>query len=126
MYGKRRENGRGFTLLETLVALAIYAVLIAALVVVNRGGLENLSELEERALARRALANVITTFRLQAKQGRVSAAIGRHSGHYQMSHFDYYWEVQLASSQNQQTRLLSAEIRLKGENDTLARLREIW
>lgn len=121
-----KKTQQGFTLLETLVALAIYAVLIAALVVVNRGGLDSLSELEQRALARRALANVVTAFRQQAAQGRTAANIGRHSGTYQMSHFNYYWEIHLASSQNRQTRLLSAEIRLQGKSDALARIREIW
>lgn len=119
---------RGFTLIETLVALAIYAVLIGTLVVVNRSGLDNLSELESRALARRALANVITDFRQQARLGKISQHIGRHTGNYEMAPHAYVWEIRLSKSQNQLTQLLSADIRYrdKSNQDTLATIQEIW
>lgn len=115
----------GFTLIETLIALAIYAVLIAALVVVNRSGLDHLSDLESRALARRALTNIITDFRYKASMGRLNVNIGRHSGEYEMSHFTYYWQIHIQRSQNKQTRLLDAEIRLLEGKDILARQREL-
>lgn len=116
----------GFTLIETMIALAIYAVLIAALVVVNRSGLDTFSELESRALARLALANVVTEFRQAARQGKRNARIGRHHGQYRMSHFQYQWQIQLSRSQNQHSQLLDAYIRLQGSEDNLATLREVW
>lgn len=122
------KTARGFTLVETLVALTIYAVLIGTLVVVNRSGLNHLSELESRALARRALANVVSDFRQQARLGKVSSHIGRHSGEYAMSHHTYRWEIRLNKSQNQLTQILNASIRLnaKQTHDSLATIQEIW
>ncbi len=116
----------GFTLIETLVALAIYALLIATLVVVNRSGVDALTELESRALARRALANVVTEFRQQARLNKVSSHIGRHSGEYAFSHFNYHWEIRLSKSQNQLTQILSASIRRDDNDDTLTSIQEVW
>lgn len=120
------HKSSGFTLIETLAALAVYAVLIGTLVVVNRSGLENLSELESRALARRALTNVITEFRQQARLGKISSHIGRHNGQYAMAHSNYHWEIRLSKSQNQLTQILNADIRRNDSHDILATIQEVW
>lgn len=122
----KATTDRGFTLIETLVALAIYAVLIGTLVVVNRNGLDQLSDLESRALARRALANIVTDFRQQARLGKISSHIGRHNGSYAMGQFTYAWEIRLSKSQNQLTQILSADIRRAQQGDKLANIQEIW
>lgn len=116
---------RGFTLIETLVALAIFSVLIGALVVVNRDGLNALSEAEDKALARRALTNVITTFRQNLQQGKISTQAKRYSGAYQMGYADYHWEINVVPSQHQLTYLLQANIRHKDGKDILARIQEV-
>lgn len=124
-YRIMHKAGQGFTLIETLVALAIFSVLIGALMVVNRDGLNALSEAEDKALARRALANVITTFRQEMLSGKVSQQAGRHQGSYQMAYADYQWEIVVVPSQHQLTYLLQATIRRKAQQTILARIQEI-
>lgn len=116
---------RGFTLIETLVALAIYSVLIGTLVVVSQNGLDTVSLAEERALARRALANVVTDFKQQIRQGKLSNNTGRHTGEYLMASRQYRWEIKLSASQNQLTTILSASIKPAEQSDQLAQLQEI-
>lgn len=116
---------RGFTLIETLVALAIYSVLIGTLVVVSQNGLDTVSLAEERALARRALTNVVTDFKQQIRQGKLSSNTGRHTGEYLMANRQYRWEIKLSASQNQLTTILSASIKPAEQSDQLAQLQEI-
>lgn len=107
---KNLQPCRGFTLIEVLLALAIYSVLIATLVVVNRNGLDNLADTEAKALARRALLNVVVQFQDDYRRGKVSANTARHSGTYRMAERLYRWEINVQSTQNQLAKILSAQI----------------
>ncbi len=119
MITKRQYTSHGFTLIEVLVALAIYSVLIATLVVVNRNGLQSLSDAESQALARRALSNIVVQFKADVERGKITSHSARHSGSYRMANRIYQWEINVKTSQNRFAKLLSAEIK---EADTAKKL----
>lgn len=99
-------KNRGFTLVECLVALAIYAVVIATLVTVTKTGTERMTELESHALARLALANVMVD--VQQDDNRQRA--GKTNGELTFGQQRYRWQVQIELSEAGITRIATGKI----------------
>jgi general secretion pathway protein I len=71
-----RRSGRGFTLIEVLVALAVVAIALASLSYAGARALERQAELEQRAFALWLADNRISEIRLQpvVRAGTASGA----------------------------------------------------
>lgn len=104
---------KGFTLIETLIALAIFSVLTATLVVISKSSHDNMSRLETTAVARIALDNIVLDFQQQHK----NPYVGRYQGNYQLSHFNFYWEIKVERSQQIGKNLLIGQVYLDGNRD---------
>jgi general secretion pathway protein I len=87
--GGRKSRGRGFTLLEVLVALVILTVALAALIKASSEHTRNTFYLQERLLAHWVGQNLLA--RYEAGLWRVEA--GRQEG--RMRQADREWEYQL-------------------------------
>ncbi|MPV85664.1 prepilin-type N-terminal cleavage/methylation domain-containing protein [Cardiobacteriales bacterium ML27] len=130
-----RQRSQGFTLIETLVALAIFTLLIAALTTVNQTGINTLMTSESRTIATRALNNIVLEFqqnRLTSGQSDEKqlgagqlAGVGQYSGTYRMSHYQYRWDILIEPSQNQLTQVLQATLTDTQSGQVVARVRRI-
>lgn len=109
----KTNNSRGFTLIETLIALAIFSVLTATLVVISKSSTDRISQLETTAIARIALDNVVLDF----KNANTNPYIGRYEGDYSMSHFDFRWEIKIERSQQVGKNLLIGRIFLEQDKN---------
>lgn len=96
----------GFTLIETLIALAIFSVLTATLVVISKSSTDRITQLETTAIARIALDNIVMDF----KNANATPYIGRYEGEYSMSYFDFRWEIKVERSQQVGKNLLIGRI----------------
>ncbi len=66
LIGRIPQRQRGFTLLEVLVALAIFATVAAVLLTASARSLQNAARLEEKALAGWVADNYLTELQLAA------------------------------------------------------------
>jgi general secretion pathway protein I len=85
---RKQAAGRGFTLLEVLVALVIVAVALAALARAGSQALNAQAALEERTLALWVADNVLAEIRLEG----VSVP-GRRQGQRRMGERDWAWQA---------------------------------
>lgn len=118
------RDQRGFTLIEILIALAIFSILIGVLMRVSQQGLSALSTAEQQLLARRALSNQLASFRQDYLQGKVVKKSGAYRGDYTMGYLRYHWEITVIPGQAQ-LYLVNATIRRAEQETVLARLQEV-
>lgn len=83
------RSGRGFTLLEVLVALAILGVALAALVRVGGDSARTAVYLRDRSDAHWAAMNVMTRLRT----GMLEPAAGTRRGSEVLGDREWFWEV---------------------------------
>jgi|GEM_PF-3805245 len=105
-----QHQAKGFTLIETLIALAIYIAVIATLSAVNRNAMVALSETQAQTFGRRALKNIIAEHRQQYELGQFAAHSGHYKGTYRMAHTIYQWQMDIALNQNHLGRVINAAI----------------
>jgi type II secretion system protein I len=79
-------NAKGFTLVETLIALVIVAVSLGALVKANQQNVQQITYFKQKTLANLALSNLSVEKRLGQKPN-----IGYQSGEYILGKQTWYW-----------------------------------
>lgn len=84
----RSSLGRGFTLLEVLVALVVVAVALAALARAGAQALDTQLALEERTFALWVADNVLAELRLEGVTDS-----GRRQGQHRMGDRDWAWQA---------------------------------
>jgi general secretion pathway protein I len=83
-------RGRGFTLVEVMVALAVVAVALPALLVSLNQQVDSTGYLRDKSMAHMVAANKLEEVRIMAR-ARESLLQGRDSGTERMADRDWYW-----------------------------------
>lgn len=104
---------RGFTLLEVLVALAVLAIALAALI---KGGADNAraaAYLRDKTLAQWVAMNVVAEQQLAAKW----LDPGKKQGSEEMANHEWYWELTVAKTFDDDIRRLEVAVRASDDKD---------
>lgn len=85
-----RSEGRGFTLVEVMVALAVVAVALPALLFALYQQVDGTAYLRDKSMAQMVAANKLEELRIlsRARRGVLS---GRDSGETRLAGRDWYW-----------------------------------
>jgi len=128
--------GRGFTLVEVMVALAVVAIALPALLMSLYQQVDSTAYLRDKSQAQMVAANKLTEMRLLSR-ARQSVLKGRDSGLASMGDREWYWwlesqptevdqfyrlEIRVAAGEDQREQplhtlvaFLSADLRSEGE-----------
>lgn len=117
--GRRRSGGAGgFTLIEVLVALFIFAIAMTALVQSGTQRAQNLNYLRDRTLASWIAVDRITAIRLEP--GELST--GGSDGEVEMARRTWFWEADVSATEDDTVRRIKVAVRLKEDGEPLARM----
>ncbi len=112
------RRGRGFTLLEVLVALFVFAIAITALVQAGSQRAQNLEYLRDRTLATWIAGNRVTALRLE----RTSVSTGKREGEVEMAERTWYWRAEISETPEETVRRVDVAVRADAEAEPLARV----
>lgn len=109
---------RGFTLLEVLVALFVFAIAITALVQAGSHRAQNLEYLRDRTLATWVAGNRITALRLE----RAQVDTGTREGEVEMAGRTWYWQADITETPEETVRRVEVAVRTGEDDEPLARM----
>lgn len=105
------KGARGFTLLEVLVALGIFALVAASILTVSSRSLQNAARLEEKTLAMWVADNRMTQMQL----AEVPAAEGRDQGESDFAGRRWEWRSKVAATSEPAMRRVIVLVALRQE-----------
>lgn len=111
---RRIHTARGFTLLEVLVALAIFAITAAALISGIAGSLSAQSALERKTLAHWVAMNQLAQTRLLA----VWPSVGISDGSEEMAGHEWHWTRKVEETADPKLRRVDIEVRAEREDES--------
>jgi general secretion pathway protein I len=115
----KHASSRGFTLLEVLVALAVFAVAVTALIYGLGESTRAQAYLEQRTLAHWVAMNQIALTRMQSKW----PSVGISNGSEEMTGTEWHWTRTVEQTSDPKLRRVEIEVRLEPDDDaTLVRL----
>ncbi|ERU93873.1 TPA: GspI family T2SS minor pseudopilin variant XcpV [Pseudomonas aeruginosa] len=94
------KRARGFTLLEVLVALAIFAMVAASVLSASARSLQNASRLEDKTLAMWIADNRLNELQLE----QTPPSSGRNQGELEFAGRRWEWRTQVDSTAEQDMR----------------------
>ncbi|VFM95315.1 MAG: general secretion pathway protein I [Candidatus Kentron sp. G] len=100
--------GRGFTLIEVLVALAILTIVLGALVKGLSQNARNAVYLRDRTIAHWIAANTVAEFQLSPHW----PALGTEQGETEMAGQMWYWTARIVATEDSELRRIHVEVRL--------------
>jgi general secretion pathway protein I len=118
MSSRRRTRARGFTLIEVLVALFVFAVAMTALVQSGTRRAQNLDYLRDRTLASWIATDRITAIRLEPDE----PATGSRDGEVEMARRTWYWEAEISATEDATVQRIEVTVRLDEDAEPLARM----
>jgi general secretion pathway protein I len=108
------KNGRGFTLLEVLVALAVIAFALASLIKVTGSGAANAAYLRDKTFGHWVAQNRLA--QMQAKN-RFWPSTGTDDGEVEMAERDWFWTTIVKNTPDSEMRRIDVEVRLEDDED---------
>lgn len=116
MHKHNMQNHRGFTLIEVMVALVIFAVLSVTLLVRLGDGLRSESQLEEKTLASQVAENVLTDLRIRGHKDW--SVVNSDSAVVEMA--DRKWNVKttVKDAEGDNLRQVDVQVRSAGEKNS--------
>ncbi|MFN3608363.1 MAG: type II secretion system minor pseudopilin GspI [Hyphomonas sp.] len=110
------SDQRGFTLMEALVAVAVFATAAMGLISLNTNSVRISSQLETRTLARLVAENVA----VETVTDPQTQIVGRTVGEDNQRRRSFEWERIIAPSQRAGLIEVSIRVRMKGEEAVLS------
>ena len=104
----------GFTLIEVMLAMAVFAVAGVALLGVADNNYRHISHLEEQMLANWVVSNQL----VEANLDKAWPPKNNRKGSLEMAERTWYWQQKVAKTANKEMRQVTMEVRLN-ENDEL-------
>jgi general secretion pathway protein I len=102
----RRRNDHGFSLVEALAALAVFALAGVGLIQLQAQSLRTLRAVETRALAEIVVENLLT----EAVASRETPALGVRDGATRLGNQDWRWRVTVGATAEPLTRVVRADV----------------
>ncbi len=100
------SQGKGFTLLEVLVALVFVAIVLTGLVKGVGENVNNANELQDKTFAQWVAVNKINEWRLQ----NLFPAISRTTGEQMMGEQEWYWASQVIKTEDKNIRRVELSV----------------
>ena len=107
------KRAAGFTLIETLVALAVIGIALAAAVRASHGGIEMAAEMKQRTCAQWVASNVLA----QLQASREFPDLGAKEGEAKQGTLDLRWRMEVSISPNYSFRRAEIKVFLPAEPD---------
>lgn len=111
---KRSAPVRGFTLLEVLIALAVFAIAAAAMISGITDSVAAQSHLERKTLASWVAQNQLALVRLQDAW----PDLGEVSGEEEMAGRSWFWRRHTQATSDERLRRVDVEVRAAVDDDT--------
>ena len=115
---RRPGHARGFTLIEVLVALFVFAVAMTVLVQSGTHRAQNLNYLRDRTLASWIAADRITAIRLEPDE----MSTGSRDGEVEMARRTWFWEADISATEDDTVRRIEVAVRLDEDSEPVARM----
>ncbi|OLQ86070.1 type II secretion system protein GspI [Vibrio panuliri] len=112
-----KRNNRGLTLLEVLVALAIFALSAMALIRSVGQHINTLSLMEDKTFAAMVANNQIALVMLNPK------GLSKRSGKEQLAQRDWYWTITPVSTQQGLIRAFDVEVAREAKGEAIVSVR---
>lgn len=93
-----RRFGRGFTLVEVMVALVVVALALPALLFTLQQQIDGTAYLRDKAVAQLVAVNRLTELRV-LRDGSGSLVVGEDSGVAPMAGRDWFWQVRTVATE---------------------------
>jgi general secretion pathway protein I len=103
---RRIERGRGFTLLEVLIALVVLSLALTALVHAASVSTRDFTGLRERSYAGWIAANVLTELRLKERM----PSAGRRDGQLRYAGREWFWRMDIESTEEAHVRRVDVHV----------------
>ena len=111
-------RGRGFTLIEVLVALAVLAVGITALVQAGSQRAADVGYLRDRTVAAWIAADRITALRLESGW----PSTGSRDGEVEMVGRTWHWDAEISETPEEAVRRVDVRVRLDADGEPVSRM----
>ncbi|MGH8442215.1 MAG: type II secretion system minor pseudopilin GspI [Nevskiaceae bacterium] len=115
---RRRVKGRGFTLIEVVVAVAILAVALGALISSMARYADNAAYLREKTVALWVAHNRLTEIGLEPAWPQLGAS----DGDVEMAGIEWRWDVTVSETPDSRVRRVDIRIRSKAHETDVAAL----
>lgn len=104
------DHHAGMTLLEVMVALAIFAVAAVAITKSLSEQIANMPILEERTYAQWIASNIMVDARLELLESNGTPPKGRQEGELSLADRDWFWRKELVKTTDNDFRMLRVSV----------------